>query len=91
MADPLPYQSNGTIDRGADVMRGWPATRLGRRRRKGAVVERHAVEASVDTQPFPSDVRGLPEAQRPTVVEVADGQAIDLEIAPVAKRLRVMR
>ncbi len=50
-------------------------------------MERHAVEASADTQPFPSDVRGLPEAQRPTVVEVADGQAIDLEIAPVAKRL----
>jgi FtsP/CotA-like multicopper oxidase with cupredoxin domain len=50
-------------------------------------MERHAVEDSADTKPFPSDVRGLPEAQRPTVVEVADGQAIDLEIAPVAKRL----
>ena len=50
-------------------------------------MERHPVEASADTKPFPSDVGGLPEAQRPTVVEVADGQAIDLEIAPVAKRL----
>src|SRR5215218_4393347 len=50
-------------------------------------MERNAVESSADTKPFPSDVRGLPEAQRPTVVEVADGQAIDLEIAPVAKRL----
>src|SRR5215210_3093604 len=68
-------------------MRGSPPDTPGEAPPKGAVMERHAVESSADTKPFPSDVRGLPEAQRPTVVEVADGQAIDLEIAPVAKRL----
>src|SRR5437588_2144280 len=36
---------------------------------------------------FPTDTAGLPEAQRPQPVELADGQQFDLRIAPVAKRI----
>ena len=39
------------------------------------------------TDRFPTETTGLPEARRPEVVELADGAAIDLEIAPVAKRI----
>jgi FtsP/CotA-like multicopper oxidase with cupredoxin domain len=38
-------------------------------------------------QHFPTETEGLPEAGRPEVVELADGEAFDLEIAPVAKRI----
>jgi FtsP/CotA-like multicopper oxidase with cupredoxin domain len=37
---------------------------------------------------FPTDPTGLPEATRPTLVELADGNQLDLRIAPVAKGLR---
>ena len=36
---------------------------------------------------FPTETKGLPEAGRPEVVELSDGDAFDLEIVPVAKRL----
>src|SRR5436305_10255490 len=36
---------------------------------------------------FPTDTAGLPEAQRPQPVELADGQQFDLRIAPVTKRI----
>jgi FtsP/CotA-like multicopper oxidase with cupredoxin domain len=36
---------------------------------------------------YPTGTEGLPEAVRPKVVELADGDAFDLEIAPVVKRL----
>jgi FtsP/CotA-like multicopper oxidase with cupredoxin domain/cation diffusion facilitator CzcD-associated flavoprotein CzcO len=36
---------------------------------------------------FPSGAEGLPPASRSEVVELSDGDALDLEIAPVAKRL----
>src|SRR5437763_7071722 len=36
---------------------------------------------------FPTEVAGLPEAHRPEVVELADGDVFDLRIAPVAKQL----
>jgi hypothetical protein len=35
---------------------------------------------------FPTDVTGLPEARRPELVELADGEHFDLTIAPVATR-----
>jgi FtsP/CotA-like multicopper oxidase with cupredoxin domain len=34
---------------------------------------------------FPTDITGLPEARRPELVELADGEHFDLTIAPVAK------
>jgi FtsP/CotA-like multicopper oxidase with cupredoxin domain len=36
---------------------------------------------------FPTEIEGLPEAGRPGIVELADGVAFDLRIAPVAKRV----
>jgi hypothetical protein len=36
---------------------------------------------------FPTDTTGLPACRRPEIVELADGAALDLEIAPVAKQL----
>ena len=37
--------------------------------------------------PFPTDTEGLPEAARPDVVELSDGDEFSLEIIPVAKQL----
>jgi FtsP/CotA-like multicopper oxidase with cupredoxin domain len=39
------------------------------------------------TDRFPTDTTGLPEARAPEVIELADGEHLDLRIAPVAKRL----
>ena len=36
---------------------------------------------------FPTDPSGLPEAGRPRLLELADGDTLDLEVGPVAKRL----
>ena len=36
---------------------------------------------------FPTDPSGLPEATRPELLELADGDDLDLRIGPVAKRL----
>ena len=36
---------------------------------------------------LPTDIEGLPEATRPEIVELSDGDSFDLEIAPVAKRI----
>jgi FtsP/CotA-like multicopper oxidase with cupredoxin domain len=44
-----------------------------------------------DTEPtdrFPTDATGLPEARTPELVELSDGEHLDLRIAPVVKRLR---
>ena len=43
--------------------------------------------ASVPDGSFPTDPSGLPEATRPELLELADGDALDLRIGPVAKRL----
>jgi len=37
--------------------------------------------------PFPTDTTGLPEAQRPQLIDLADGDEFELRIAPVAKRI----
>ena len=36
---------------------------------------------------FPTDPAGLPEAGRPALLELADGDTLELRVAPVAKRL----
>ncbi|HZA71293.1 MAG TPA: multicopper oxidase domain-containing protein, partial [Propionibacteriaceae bacterium] len=36
---------------------------------------------------FPTDPSGLPEATRPQVLELGDGDTLHLQIGPVAKRL----
>jgi FtsP/CotA-like multicopper oxidase with cupredoxin domain len=38
-------------------------------------------------QSFPTDATGLPEATRPQLLELADGDVLDLRVGPVAKRL----
>jgi FtsP/CotA-like multicopper oxidase with cupredoxin domain len=38
-------------------------------------------------QSFPTDPTGLPEAAAPQIAELADGDTLDLRVAPVAKRL----
>src|SRR5262245_27655666 len=46
----------------------------------------HGHTATVPEQ-LPTETEGLPEATRPELVELADGDAFDLEIVPVAKRI----
>jgi FtsP/CotA-like multicopper oxidase with cupredoxin domain len=37
-------------------------------------------------RPLPTETTGLPACRRPEIVELSDGAALDLEIAPVSKR-----
>jgi FtsP/CotA-like multicopper oxidase with cupredoxin domain len=39
------------------------------------------------SESFPTDPFGLPEAARPQLLELADGDTLDLRVGPVAKRL----
>jgi FtsP/CotA-like multicopper oxidase with cupredoxin domain len=41
----------------------------------------------VKTQTFPTDISGLPESATSELLDLSDGDAVDLRIAPVAKRL----
>jgi FtsP/CotA-like multicopper oxidase with cupredoxin domain len=47
----------------------------------------HTGPDPLSTESFPTDPSGLPEAGRPQVLELAPGDTLDLNIAPVAKRL----
>ncbi|HEY7693720.1 MAG TPA: multicopper oxidase family protein [Gaiellaceae bacterium] len=47
----------------------------------------HGSHGHTDIVEFPSSTEGLPDARRPEVVELADGDEFDLEIAPVRKQL----
>ena len=40
---------------------------------------------------FPTDTHGLPAAGRPPVLELADGDVLDLRVSPVAKQLHDTR
>src|ERR1039457_3488109 len=53
------------------------------------MTDRTETEPSMQaTRPtFPTDPSGLPEATRPTLPELADGDVFDLRIGAVAKRL----
>jgi FtsP/CotA-like multicopper oxidase with cupredoxin domain len=56
---------------------------------KELIVQHHIHhESPVSTAVFPTDPTGLPEATGPTLVNLADGDTLDLRVAPVAKRLR---
>jgi FtsP/CotA-like multicopper oxidase with cupredoxin domain len=44
-------------------------------------------DASTPAESFPTDPSGLPEAGRPALLELADGDVLDLHVGPVAKRL----
>lgn len=47
----------------------------------------HEQHALMSAESFPTDPAGLPEATRPLLLEVADGDTFDLQVVPVAKRL----
>jgi FtsP/CotA-like multicopper oxidase with cupredoxin domain len=44
-------------------------------------------DSEMSTESFPTDPSGLPEAGRPALLELADGDTLDLQVGPVAKRL----
>ena len=51
-------------------------------------MQQHAhADSPMSAESFPTDPSGLPEATRPALVELADGDDLHLRIAPVAKRL----
>ena len=51
-------------------------------------MQKHIHENHIDTsEQFPTETAGLPESVRPDVLELSDGDVVDLRIAPVAKRL----
>ncbi len=47
-----------------------------------------ATPAPLFDQSFPTDPSGLPEATRPEVLDLADGDTLSLNVASVAKTLR---
>jgi FtsP/CotA-like multicopper oxidase with cupredoxin domain len=48
---------------------------------------RHPETGSTVIDSLPTETEGLPEATRPEIVDLADGDSFDLEIAAVAKRI----
>jgi FtsP/CotA-like multicopper oxidase with cupredoxin domain len=44
-------------------------------------------DSTTPAESFPTDPSGLSEAGRPALLELADGDVLDLEVGPVAKRL----
>ena len=47
----------------------------------------HHSHGHTDTTDLPTSIEGLPEARRPEVVELSDGDEFELEIAPVKKQI----
>ena len=50
-------------------------------------MQTHQHGANLAADEFSRDPSGLPEATAPVVLELADGDVLDLRVAPVAKRL----
>ena len=50
-------------------------------------MQKHAHETSASTDRFSTDTDGLAEATAPAVVDLSDGDEVELRIAPVAKRV----
>ena len=53
--------------------------------RQGGTMQPHIDHDQPDR--FPTDPTGLPEADRPQVLELAEGDTLELKVGPVAKRL----
>ena len=56
-------------------------------RRKGFELHDHHGHRATAVEQLPTDPTGLPEATRPELVELDDGDEFNLEIIPVAKRI----
>ena len=50
-------------------------------------MQHHQLDPETPAASFPSDLTGLPEASRPQLLELADGDTLELRVGPVAKRL----
>jgi FtsP/CotA-like multicopper oxidase with cupredoxin domain len=50
-------------------------------------MRRQQLDSPTPAESFPTDPTGLPEAGRPELLELADGDTLGLRVAPVAKRL----
>jgi hypothetical protein len=50
-------------------------------------MQTHQHGANLAADEFSRDPSGLPEAKAPAVLKLADGDTLDLRVAPVAKRL----
>ena len=50
-------------------------------------MQHHRADLAATTATFPTDPSGLPEAGPPALLELADGDTLDLRVGPVAKRL----
>jgi FtsP/CotA-like multicopper oxidase with cupredoxin domain len=50
-------------------------------------MQHHPLDSSTPADSFPTDPAGLPGASRPQLLELADGDTLDLRVGPVAKPL----
>jgi len=50
-------------------------------------MQHHHLDSVPPADSFPTDPTGLPEASRPQLLELADGDILELRVGPVAKRL----
>jgi FtsP/CotA-like multicopper oxidase with cupredoxin domain len=50
-------------------------------------MQHHQLDPETPADSFPTDPAGLPEASRPQLLELADGDTLELRVGPVAKRL----
>jgi FtsP/CotA-like multicopper oxidase with cupredoxin domain len=50
-------------------------------------MQHHHLDSVPPADSFPTDPTGLPEASRPQLLELADGDTLELRVGPVAKRL----
>jgi FtsP/CotA-like multicopper oxidase with cupredoxin domain len=50
-------------------------------------MQHHHLDSVPPADSFPTDPTGLPEASRPELLELADGDTLELRVGPVAKRL----
>ena len=50
-------------------------------------MKHHTRPDPTSPESFPTDPSGLPKAGRPQLLELADGDTLELHVGPVAKRL----
>jgi len=50
-------------------------------------MQHHQPDSPTQADSFPTDPSGLSEASQPQLLELADGDTLELRVGPVAKRL----
>src|SRR5215211_6614155 len=92
---PVQNSSSGRLSRSQGAYRAWSGPSAGHGSSAGCLGCRTTRRVSMDhtqsdplaTESFPTDPSGLPEAGRPELLELADGDTLELRVGPVAKRL----